>query len=134
MFIKGLKKELQVAFLNLAYTMVYADNQLTEEEKKVFDSYSLEVDADIDVKAAHEVDFAEELKVFEKCSDVIKRRIFIELYAIALVDGVYAEEEKVYVETMQKYFNISDAKMKEMREGLEGMTAAISKLGDIVKN
>lgn len=132
MFIKGLKKELQAAFLNLAYTMVYADNQLAEEEKKIFDSYSLEVD--VDIKDAHEVDFAEELKVFDKCSDLIKRKIFFELYAIALIDEVYTDEEKELVEMMQKRFNISNEKMREMREGLEAVSAAYKKINDIVKD
>ena len=131
MFIKGLSKELQSAFLNLAYTMVYADNQLAEEEKKIFDSYSLEVD--VDMKDAHKVDFAQELAVFDKCNDVIKRRVFFELYAIALIDDVYAEEEKLLVDMMKERFNISDAKMEEMRNGLNNLTNAYKKLEDIVK-
>ena len=130
MFIAGLDKKKQEAFLNLAYTMIYADGKLDEREQQLFDSYRLEVE--VDLNKAHKVDFEKELSTFDNSSQVEKNKIFFELYAIALIDDIYAEEEKNLVEMMKQKFNISDGKMKEMREGLKRLTEAYNELGKIV--
>ena len=132
MFIAGLEKKKQEAFLNLAYTMVYADGKLDEREQQLFNSYSLEVD--LDLSKAHKVDFENELSVFDDSDKVEKTKVFFELYAIALIDDVYAEEEKDLVEMMKKKFNITDSKMKEMRDGIKALTEAYSNLSKIVED
>ena len=48
MFIAGFTKSQQEKFLNLAYTMVYADGRLDEREQQIFAGYSIEVDPSID--------------------------------------------------------------------------------------
>ncbi len=131
MFLAQLTREKQEAFLNLAYTMVYADGRLDAAEKKIIDSYKLEVDADL--TKAHEVDFAEGLAAFDDSSVEEKNGIFFELYAIALIDKSYPEEEKVLVDIMQKRFGITEAKMQEMRDGLKALTDAYANLAKIVK-
>ena len=132
MFLSGLNLEQQEAFLNLAYTMVYADSKLAVEEKKLFESYKLEVDADF--SKAHKVDFETELAVFDDCNKKNKTAVFFELYAIALIDEEYPEEEKKLVDIMQKRFGITDAKMQEMREGLKELTTAYNNLGKIIED
>lgn len=131
MFLSKLSQEKQEAFLNLAYTMVYADGRLAEEEKKLFDSYKLELT--VDMSKAHKIDFAEGLAAFDNSSVTEKTGIFFELYAIALIDEDYPDEEKILVDIMQKRFNISDAKMQEMRDGLKNLTDAYAKLAKIVE-
>lgn len=131
MFLAQLTREKQEAFLNLAYTMVYADGRLDAAEKKIIDSYKLEVDADL--TKAHKVDFAEGLAAFDDSSVEEKTGIFFELYAIALIDKSYPEEEKVLVDIMQKRFGITEAKMQEMRDGLKALTDAYANLAKIVK-
>ncbi len=131
MFLAQLTREKQEAFLNLAYTMVYADGRLDAAEKKIIDSYKLEVDADL--TKAHKVDFAEGLAAFDDSSVEEKNGIFFELYAIALIDKSYPEEEKVLVDIMQKRFGITEAKMQEMRDGLKALTDAYANLAKIVK-
>ena len=131
MFLSGLTREKQEAFLNLAYTMVYADGRLDAAEKKIFDTYKLEIDADL--SKAHKVDFAEGLAAFDDSDVEEKTGIFFELYAIALIDKSYPEEEKVLVDLMQKRFGITDSKMQEMRDGLKQLTDAYANLAKIVK-
>ena len=131
MFLSGLTHEKQEAFLNLAYTMIYADGRLDAMEKKLFDSYKAEI-TDADFNKAHKVDFAEALAAFDDSTVTEKTGVFFELYAIALIDESYPDEEKILVDTMQKRFGITDAKMKEMRDGLQSLTAAYSKLSKIV--
>ena len=132
MFLSELTPEKQEAFLNLAYTMVYADNQLAVEEKKLFESYKLEIDADL--SKAHKVDFETELAKFDDCDKKTKTAIFFELYAIALIDEEYPAEEKILVDIMQQRFGITDAKMQEMRDGLKDFTTAYSNLAKIVES
>lgn len=133
MFLSKLTREKQDAFMNLAYTMVYADGRLDAAEKKLFDTYKLEIE-DADLSKAHAVDFAEGLAAFDDSSVVEKTGVFFELYAIALIDEAYPEEERVLVDTMQKRFGITDAKMQEMREGLKALTDAYANLAKIVES
>ena len=132
MFLANLTREKQKAFLNLAYTMVYADGRLDAAEKKLFETYKLDIE-DADLSKAHAVDFAEELAVFDDSSVEEKNGVFFELYSIALIDEAYPEEERVLVDIMQKRFGITDAKMQEMRDGLKNLTDAYAKLAKIVK-
>ena len=130
MFIMELDKERQKAFLNLAYTMIYADNVLAKEEKRIFHAYAAEVD--IDFLEAHKVDFEKELAIFDSCSTEEKLSVFFELYAIALSDKVYAEEEKALISIAQKRFGITDEKVKEMHDGLQKAEALRDELRGIV--
>ena len=61
-----------------------------------------------------------------------KTGVFFELYAIALIDESYLDEEKVLVTAMQKHFGITDAKMQQMRDGLKALTDAYANLAKIV--
>ena len=131
MFLSGLTPKQQEAFLNLAYTMVYADGRLDKAEKKLFESYHLELDANL--SKAHKVDFNEELSAFDDCAQKVKTAVFFELYAIALIDKEYPEEEKILVDIMQKRLGITDAKMQEMRDGVTALTAVYDKLNKIVE-
>lgn len=130
MFIINLDKEKQKAFLNLAYTMIYADNVLAKEEKRIFHAYAAEID--IDFLEAHKVDFDKELAIFDSCSTEEKLGVFFELYAIALSDKVYAEEEKALIAIVQKRFGITNAKVKEMYDGLQKAEALREELRKIV--
>ncbi|MBR2734027.1 MAG: hypothetical protein IKD80_07260 [Selenomonadaceae bacterium] len=132
MFLSKLTREKQAAFLNLAYTMVYADGRLDAAEKKLFDSYKLEIE-DADLSKAHAVDFAEGLAAFDDSSLTEKTGVFFELYAIALIDKAYPDEEKVLVDIMQKRFGITDEKMHQMRDGLKALTDAYANLAKIVE-
>ena len=132
MFLAGLTKEKQEAFLNLAHTMVYADGRLDENEKKIFDSYKAEL-VGVDFSKAHDVDFSKELAVFDNSSQKEKLAVFFELYAIALIDESFPEEEKKLVDIMQKRFNVSDAKMQEMKDGLKAITVAYNNLTKVIE-
>lgn len=130
MFIAGLPIEKQEAFLNLAYTMVYADGRLDEREQLIFAGYQIETE--VDMSKVHKVDFEKELAQFDDCENIDKQKVFFELYAIALVDESYPEEEKVLVEAAKKHFNISDEKMLAMRDALKNFTDAYQKLHEVV--
>lgn len=132
MFLSGLTRQKQEAFLNLAYTMVYADGRLDAAEKKLFNSYKLELD--VDISKAHVVDFNEGLAAFDDSTVKEKTGVFFELYAIALIDESYPEEERVLVDAMQKRFGITEAKMQQMRDGLKNLTEALRSLEKIVES
>ena len=132
MFIAGFSKEHQEKFLNLAYTMVYADGRLDEREQQIFAGYGVEVDPSIDMTKVHAVDFAAELANFDECTPVDKQKIFFELYAIALIDESYPDSEKILVELVQKRFNISDEKVAQMNSALKKFVDAYKNLHAVV--
>ena len=130
MFIANFDKQKQAMFLNLAYTMIYADGKLDEKEQMLFNSYQIEVN--VDMSDVHKVDFEEGLAIFDECSIEEKQRIFFELYAIALIDDVYADEEKVLVDIVKNRFNISDDKMNQMKNALLSFINAYNNLQSVV--
>ncbi len=132
MFIAGFTKDQQEKFLNLAYTMVYADGRFDEREQLLFIGYSVEIDPSIDMTKVHAVDFEKELAAFDECAAVDKQKIFFELYAIALIDESYPESEKVLVDLAKKRFNISDEKMAAMREALQNFIDSYKNLNKVV--
>lgn len=132
MFIAGFSKELQEKFLNLAYTMVYADGRLDEREQLLFAGYSVEVDPSIDMAQVHAVDFAQELTAFDECTPSDKQRVFFELYAIALVDESFPESEQALVDLAKEHFKISDDKMASMKSSFEHFIDAYKKLRTVV--
>ena len=132
MFIAGFSKELQEKFLNLAYTMVYADGRLDEREQQIFAGYGVEVDPSIDMSQVHAVDFAAELSAFDECTAIDKQKIFFELYAIALIDESYPDAEKVLVESAKDRFNISDDKVADMGAALKNFIDAYKNLNTVV--
>lgn len=132
MFIASLNKEQQENFLNLAYTMVYADGRLDEREQLLFAGYSVEVDPSIDMAQVHTVDYEQTLATFDECTPADKQKIFFELYAIALVDESYPESEKILVELTKKRFNISNEKMTAMKAAFENFIDAYKKLRTVV--
>lgn len=71
MFLGEFSKEEQAIFLNLAYTMMYADHELKDDEREKFQLYQKEVEADI--TKAEVVDFVAELAKFQNL-DITKRR------------------------------------------------------------
>ena len=131
MFVAELTPEKQEVFLNLAYTMVYADGRLDEKEDKLFKSYAIEVSEEM-LSKAHNVDFEKELVKLDDCTRTEKLGIFFELYAIALIDESYPEEEKILVDIMKKHFDVNDDKINEMREGLKAFVDALRNLEKIV--
>lgn len=130
MFIAGFDKHKQEVFLNLAYTMIYADGKLDEKEQMLFNSYQIEVE--VDMSKVHVVDFEKELAAFDECSKEDKQRIFFELYAIALIDNVYADEEKILTDIVKNRFNISDEKMEQMKNALTDFIDAYNNLQNTV--
>lgn len=131
MFIGELTNELQVAFLNLAHTMMIADGEIAKQEKRIFESYAGELK--VDLKVAHKVDFDEEIKIFTNCSTNVKKKVFYELYAIALIDERLDEAEKVYIDSMKKNLGISDDTISEMKRGLEQLIDAYKHIREIVE-
>ena len=132
MFIAGFTKEQQEKFLNLAYTMVYADGRLDDREQLIFDGYRVEVDPSIDMAQVHAVDFAAELAAFDECTTVDKQKIFFELYAIALIDESFPDAEKILVTQAKDRFNISDDKVAAMDAALKNFVDAYKNLRTVV--
>lgn len=97
--------------------MIYADGRLDPAEKKIFYAYMAETD--VDLSSAHTVDFKTELSVFDDCKVEEKLGIFCELYSLALIDRVYAEEERHLIQIAKDYWGISDEKVNEIDDVLK---------------
>ena len=82
MFLGEFSKEEQAIFLNLAYTMMYADHELKDDEREKFQLYQKEVEADI--TKAEVVDFVAELAKFQNLDITKKKMLLFELLGMPL--------------------------------------------------
>ena len=114
MFLSELSKEEQKVFLDLAHTMIYADEVLTQEETVAMELY--EKECDVSISDAKIVDFEKTLLYFKDKPQVMKNKIFVELLGLALIDDDFAIEERNTIEIAEKVLGISPKKRDELIE------------------
>ena len=114
MFLSELSKEEQKVFLDLAHTMIYADEVLTQEENVAMELYKKE--CDVSISDAKIVDFEKTLLYFKDKPQVMKNKIFVELLGLALIDDDFAIEERNTIEIAEKVLGISPKKRDELIE------------------
>lgn len=112
MFLSELSREEQKVFLDLACTMINADERLTEEEEMAMRLY--EQECVVSVADAKVVDFEKTILYFKDKSQLIKNKIFVELLGLALIDDDFDVEEKKIIETAEKVLGISVKKKDEL--------------------
>lgn len=117
MFLNELSKEEQKVFLDLAYTMIYADEVLTTEEEAAMQLY--EQECGISVSEAKKVNFDEAILYFGDKPQMTKNKIFVELLGLALIDDDYAIEEKNIIDKAKETLGITNKRMEELIELLK---------------
>lgn len=105
MFLGNFSKEEQAVFLNLAYTMMYADHEVKDDEREKFQLYQREVEADI--TKAEVVDFAAEIAKLQNLDLPKKKMMLFELLGIAFADFEYADDERILIEQAASFLGVS---------------------------
>lgn len=106
MFLRELSEDEQKVFLNLAYTLMNVNGEITKEEETTFSKYQEEVR--VDVSLAQNVDFSAEVLKLKQLDPSKKKKIFFELLAMAMIDHEYDEAERGFMKIMQRELQISD--------------------------
>lgn len=132
MFLNELSKNEQEIFLNLAYTLMYADNKVRGEEKKHFQLYQTEVQTDI--TNAKSVDFITEITKLQALDFRKKQIIFVELIGLALVDTEYAAPERILLNEAGQILSISIEKRKTLTMLVNKLLSIYRELNEVMKN
>ena len=115
MFLSLLNKKEMLKFLDLAIYMVDIDGEPTEVETKVLKKMINEVDAVKDEYSFRRTDTIENtIKYFTETNSVVKNIVYLNLVVISMEDDLYNTSELLFLEQIQKKFEISADKRREL--------------------
>ncbi len=104
MFLNRLKKKEKVAFLELAHHMARSDNDFSEAQQSIINTYCMEMQID-DIKYDEKkFSLKKTLSKFKKSKS--QRIILLEIMALVYSDNVLHDEEKKVLDVMIKKFGI----------------------------
>jgi len=106
-------------FLELAYQLALIDNDFSEKERSMIESYCNEMQI-IVPEVIHARPVNEIIADLEKeCAMLEKKIMLFEILGLALVDGNYDEAERTIVADIRKVFEIEESFVKESEEILK---------------
>lgn len=115
MFLSLLNKKEMLKFLDLAIYMVDIDGEPNDVEKRVLTKMIAELDAVKDEYSFRLTDSAENtIDFFAKSNQVVKNVVYLNLVTISMEDDLYNTSELLFLEKIQKKFEISAEKRREL--------------------
>ena len=115
MLLSLLNKKEMLKFLDLAIYMVDIDGEPTEVEKKVLKKMISELEP---VKEEFTFRFADTVEntvaFFVNANNVVKNIVYLNLVTISMEDDLYNTSEWLFLEKLQKQFEISNEKRREL--------------------
>ena len=132
MYLALLDKDKKELFLNLEIIISMADGEFGEEEKNIIDAHCFEMQIDDNNYESWMTIDEIIYGINEKCSDVEKRIIYMELATVVLADGVYHKEEQIMLEDYALHFGISDKAAASIIETLFEMRTIYTKCANFV--
>ena len=119
MLLSRLNSENKILFRNFEIHLANADGNISDTEKALIDTHCAEMgignnnyQADGDIN-----DIIRDIP--SHFSDVEKKIAYTELVALAFVDDIYTEEEKDFLDSARKAFNLTPS-MAEQAESIVG--------------
>ena len=115
MFLSLLSKKEMLKLLDLAIYMVDIDGEPTAIEKRVLTKMIAELDAVKDEYSFRLTDTVENtISYFMKSNQVVKNVVYLNLVIISMEDDLYNTSELLFLEEIQKKFEISSEKRREL--------------------
>lgn len=115
MFLSYLNKKEMLKFLDLAVYMVDIDGEPTEVEKRILTKMLAELDKVKDEFSFRMADTVEDtIDFFVKSNQVVKNVVYLNLVTISMEDDLYNTSELLFLEEIQKKFDISSEKRREL--------------------
>ena len=102
-------------FLDLAIYMVDIDGEPTEVEKRVLSKMIAELDQVKDEYSFRLTDTVENtIEFFTGSNSVVKNVVYLNLVTISMEDDLYNTSELLFLEKIQKKFEITNEKRREL--------------------
>lgn len=115
MFLSLLNKKEMLKFLDLAIYMVDIDGEPTDVEKRVLTKMIAELDAVKEEYSFRMTDTVENtITFFMNSNQVVKNVVYLNLVTISMEDDLYNTSELLFLEEIQKKFEISAEKRREL--------------------
>lgn len=115
MFLSLLNKKEMLKFLDLAIYMVDIDGEPTEVEKRVLSKMIAELDQVKDEYSFRLTDTVENtIEFFTGSNSVVKNVVYLNLVTISMEDDLYNTSELLFLEKIQKKFEITNEKRREL--------------------
>lgn len=115
MFLSLLNKKEMLKFLDLAIYMVDIDGEPTEVEKRVITKMIAELDQVKDEYSFRLTDTVENtIEFFTGSNSVVRNVVYLNLVTISMEDDLYNTSELLFLEKIQKKFEISNEKRREL--------------------
>ncbi len=113
MYLSMLSEKQKEYFLELAYQMAIIDNDFSEKERTMIESYCHEMRIAVPevIRAGSINEIIESMK--SECTMLEKKIIIFEVVGLALVDGNYDETERKVIEEITKIFEIEETFLAE---------------------
>ena len=130
MFLNQLKGEECRSFMHLAYEMMLSDGIIAQEEKDMISAYTDEMRLE---SYEHNKGFEKDAyRILSKLPNSLKRELYIELYALAICEGDFDEEEKKLLKKTSSEFKITDEKCRELEKMLDKLNQVYSEMYGII--
>lgn len=127
--LSNVEKEL---FLELALNACYANGELDPNERVMMDQYASEMGLKINAykpsKSQDQV--LEDLKSIKTIETL--RKIYIEITALMMVDGVIDKDEEKYLNEIQIIASLKDSQVVRIRTSLEQIFSGYEYLNSII--
>lgn len=135
MFLSLLNRKEMLKFLDLAIYMVDVDGEPTQTEKCVLNKMIAELDQIKDEYSFRLTDSVENtIDFFKDCNKVVKNVVYLNLVIISMEDDLYNTSEMLFLEKIQKKFNINAEKRRELISIVYAERDLREKANRIIKN
>ena len=135
MFLSLLNKKEMLKFLDLAIYMVDIDGEPTQYEKRILNKMIAELDEIEDEYSFRLTDSVENtIDFFAHTNKVVKNVVYLNLVIISMEDDLYNTSELLFLEKIQKKFDISAEKRRELISIVYAERDLREKANRIIKN
>lgn len=135
MFLSLLNKKEMLKFLDLAIYMVDIDGEPTQYEKRILNKMIAELDEVKDEYSFRLTDSVENtIDFFAHTNKVVKNVVYLNLVIISMEDDLYNTSELLFLEKIQKKFDISAEKRRELISIVYAERDLREKANRIIKN
>lgn len=116
MLLSLLSRKEKLKFLDLGIYMIDIDGKPNEVEQRLLDMMFAEVGADIvdEYSVANRSPIEDTIAYFCDCNRVVKNIVFLNLAKVTLVDDLYNTSEHLFLEEIQRRFEITADKRRQI--------------------
>lgn len=132
MFLNELTFKEKEAFVVVAKEVIEANDKIEQSEEELLNNYKNEMNLiEDDIKNSMETPKTAKI-ILAAMGTNKKRKVYMELYALAICDGYYDKEEKTIINEIQSLFEISNSTKIKLQLCTDELNGVYKKISDTV--